>query len=235
MLANLAFFSANSIDMRNLLLLLLTIFTLAACSKIEKIENKNDSGVLLEKYSRRKDTFAKEGQYQSFYPNGKVFEESWYVNDTLHGERKLFYENGPLQSVEHLEHGQYAGPFLKYYENGQISNEGQYVSNEMSGVWKRYFDTGELMEDVTFSKNEENGPFKIYHKNGKMSIQGVYENGENEQGELNKFDENGELIAKMLCFYGACATTWSKEAGDLKIDTARIKELGDIRRQSEDF
>jgi antitoxin component YwqK of YwqJK toxin-antitoxin module len=234
-LAKLAFFSANLNDMRNFILFFLAIFTLSACSKLETIENKNDAGILLEKYSRRKDTFAKEGPYQAFHPNGKIFEESRYVNDTLHGERKLYYESGALQSIEHLEHGRYAGPFLKYYENGQLSNEGQYVDNEMSGIWKRYFDTGELMEEVNFSKNEENGPFKIYHKNGKISVEGVYENGENEQGELKKYDENGELIAKMFCHYGACATTWSKETGETQIDTARIKELGEIRRNSEEF
>ncbi len=213
----------------------MAVFSITACSKLEYIENKDEQGKLLEKYSRRKDTYAKEGPYQAFYPNGKVFEESNYLNDTLHGERKLFYESGALQSVEHLDHGRYNGAYLKYYENGQLSNEGQYVGNEMSGVWKRYFETGELMEEVTFSKNEENGPFKIYHKNGKISIEGVYEQGENEQGELKKFDEKGELTAKMICFYGACATTWSKESGDVAVDTVRLKELGELRRKSEDF
>jgi len=219
--------------MKNSLLLFLTVCTFAACSKIERIENKSDSGALLEKYSRRKDTYAKEGKYQSFYPNQKVFEESWYVNDTLHGERKLFYESGALQSVENLVRGSYEGPYLKYYENGKVSNEGQYVDNEMSGVWKRYFDSGELMEEVAFSKNQENGPFKIYHKNGKLSIEGVYENGENEQGELKKFDENGELSATMRCYYGNCGTTWSKETGEVPVDTARLKALGELRRESD--
>lgn len=221
--------------MRYCYLIFSALFLFTACSDLEIIQNKNDKGVLLERYSRRKDNFARQGQYQSFYPNGKIFEQSWYVNDTLHGERILFYESGALQSIEHLEHGQYSGPYLKYFENGQVSNEGQYENNEMTGIWKRYFDTGELMEEVTFSGNEENGPFRIYHKNGKISIEGTYENGENEKGELKKMDENGELVATMLCFYGACATTWSKETGDVAIDTARLKQLGEMRRNSEDL
>lgn len=214
---------------------LLFSMLLSACSQLETVENKNDQGVLMEKYTRRKDNFAKEGKYQSFHPNGKLFEESWYVNDTLDGERKLYYESGALQSVEHLDRGSYDGVYRKFYENGQISNEGQYVDNEMSGIWKRYFETGELMEEVTFAQNNENGPFVIFHKNGKPSVKGTYENGDNEQGELLKYDENGELLEKMYCQYGACATTWSREKGDLQIDTARIRELGEMRRRSDDF
>lgn len=210
---------------------LLLFFT--ACSNLETVENKDGSGNLTEKFTKDKKTGKREGQYLSFYPNGQKLEESWYVNDSLHGERKLFYENGKVESIEHHEHGQYVGSFQKFNENGQLTNEGQYANNEMTGVWKRWYDTGELREEVTFAANAENGPFKEFHQNGKPKAEGTYLNGENEQGELKMYDEAGDLVEKKYCEYGNCKTSWSKEKGDMPVDTAQLKALAEMKKQSE--
>lgn len=202
-----------------------------ACSHLETVENRDDNGILKEKYSRRKDTMAKQGAYTSYYPGGQVFEESFYENDTLHGERKLYYESGALQSVEHLDHGQFAGAYRKYYENGQLSTEGQYLDNEMSGLWKRWYDTGELKEEITFAHNEENGPFKEYFKNGKLKTEGTYLKGENEEGVLIKYDETGELIEKMYCELGICMTIWDSERGDIPLDSTRLRKLVELKKR----
>ncbi|MFQ5445672.1 MAG: toxin-antitoxin system YwqK family antitoxin [Saprospiraceae bacterium] len=200
------------------------------CSNLETVENKTDEGILLEKYSRRKDTFAKQGQYLAFYPNGQVAEQSWYENDTLNGERKLFYESGKIESVEHQVMGRFEGVYQHFYENGQLSNEGQYANNEMTGIWKRWYDSGELMEEVTFAHNNENGPFKLYYKNGQVQVEGNYISGDNDHGELKQYSESGEHITTMFCHYGVCATTWSVDKGDIKIDSARIIALGELNK-----
>ncbi len=221
-------------NMRFYVLCLLISLVASACSKLETVENKDENGQLKEKYSRRKDTFAKEGTFTAYYPSGKVFEESFYKNDTLQGERKLFYENGKIQSIEHYVNGIFSGKAQRFYENGQLSNEGEYATNEMTGVWKRWYESGELQEEVAFEKNEENGPFKLYHQSGKVSVEGVYTNGDNEEGEVKKYDENGQLTERMFCHYGACATVWSLEKGDVQIDSARIRELGEMKKQVDD-
>lgn len=217
--------------MRYSLLFLAFLMILSACSKLETVENKDENGTLKEKYSRRKDTRAKQGLYLSFYPHGQKFEESWYENDTLHGERKLYFENGQLQSVEQRDHDQFVGTYRKYYENGQLSNEGEYISNEMSGIWKRWYDTGELMEEITFAHNEENGPFREYFQNGKLKTEGSYMNGENEQGELKNYDESGELVETKYCEFGNCQTSWTKENGQVPVDTARLQELAALKKR----
>ncbi len=118
-------------------------------------------------------------------------------------------------------------------EDGKLTNEGQYLNNEMSGTWKRWYDTGELQEEVTFAANLENGPFKEYHKNGKLKAEGNYLEGDNEQGELKEYDENGELVKRMYCEFGVCMDAWTKEKGDVAIDTARIKKLAELKRQAQ--
>jgi antitoxin component YwqK of YwqJK toxin-antitoxin module len=221
--------------MKNQLYYLIFAALFLGCSDVETIENKDSNGVLLEKYSRRKDTFAKQGKFLAFHPNGRISEECWYENDTLHGERKLFYESGKIESVELQNHGLFEGIYKHYYENGQLSNEGRYVNNEMTGIWKRWYDTGELMEEVIFVHNNENGPFRLYHKNGQVEIDGNYISGDNDHGELKQYAENGEHLKTMFCHYGVCATIWSSEKGDVEIDSARIIALGEMNKSKFDL
>lgn len=219
--------------MRKITYLALLLVLFASCSDLETVETKDANGKTTEKYTKSKKTGAKQGQYLSFYPGGQKLEESWYEGDSLHGERKLYYENGQLEIVEHREHGQFVGPYQKYFENGQLSNEGGYVANEMTGLWKRWYETGELREEVSFAHNQENGPFKEYHPSGKLMTEGTYLNGDNEDGELKKYDEAGQLTERMHCEYGVCMTIWRKESGEVPLDTAKLRELVTMKKTAE--
>lgn len=212
---------------------LISVLALNSCSDVETIENKTEEGVLVEKYSRKKDNFAKHGPYQSFHENGQVYEERFFKEDQLDGISKVYLENGKLDYLETHKNGQYEGLYQKYYENGQLSNEGQYVDNEMSGVWKRWYKDGTLREEVHFKGNEENGPFKEFHENGKLKTEGIYLNGDNEQGELLVYDEAGALVEKKICEYGVCGTIWNKGEGDQEVDLERIKQLAEMKRKAD--
>ncbi len=209
-----------------------TILFLAACSNFETVEKKDDSGKVTERFTINKKTKKKEGEYLAFYPNGQKMEESFYLNDSLNGERKLYHENGQLESITTHANGMFEGKYQKFDENGKMLNEGQYMNNEMSGTWKKWYDSGELAEEVTFAVNLENGPFKEFYKNGKLKTEGVYVQGDNEQGELKIYDENGELRQKMYCEFGICAETWSKEKGEQQIDSTKIHDLAKMKKES---
>ena len=49
-------------------------------------------------------------------------EESHYIKDTLHGERKLYNEEGALESVENYDMGNFSGTYILYHSNGQIKH-----------------------------------------------------------------------------------------------------------------
>ena len=183
---------------------------------LETVENKDDDGNVTEKYSRRKDTFAKEGLYQAFFA-GKLSEEANYTNDTLHGERKLYFANGKPEIIENYKNGQFDGTWQEFYESGQLKMVGSYKNNEGSGIWKTYYETGKLKEEVRLEKSEENGPFKEYHQNGNLKTEGTYSDG-SETGEMKEYDENGEMTAKKHCWKGVCQTVWSPEEGDIEFN-----------------
>jgi len=189
-----------------------------ACSpKTKMVEVKDESGNIVEKYTTDVEKKVKEGKSEVFSSTGQLLETAIYKNGQLHGQRELFHENGATQAIEQYENGQFTAIYKAFYDNEQLELEGKYVSGKMDGEWKRYYDSGELMEIVTFVENEENGPFVEYYKNGNKKATGAYLEGDNEHGELELFDEQGELIKKMNCNKGICRTSWTKETDEKKI------------------
>ncbi len=200
--------SKHSHPLSLFLLSCLILFLLPACSeKLEYVEVKDEFGNI-EKYSRQKDDYAKEGPYTKVGPNGIKIEEAHYKNDTLHGTRTIFHRNGQAEIVENIVFGQFEGSYGQYYENGNVELEGQYTNGSMNGAWKRYYKSGALMEVVRFENNEENGPFIEYYENGKLKAEGNYRNGDYEHGLLKLYSEDGELAKKMNCENGVCHTIW---------------------------
>ena len=166
----------------------------------------------IERYSRKTTDYAKQGEFMRINPEGNVIEWAVYADDTLHGQRILFADNGDTVVVEHYENGLFQGPYRAYYEGNRLELEGTYIGNVMDGEWKRYYKSGPLMERVTLKDNEENGPFTEYHENGKLKAEGYYRNGDHEHGLLKLYDETGELEKTMNCENGICHTVWEKES-----------------------
>lgn len=193
----------------------LLVFSLAGCkgNSTETVENRSANGQV-ERYQRRKHDFAKEGQYQRFSAEGKLLEEAHYVNDTLEGERKYFFPNGTLESVEYYRRGKNHGKYQKFYENGRLNIEQDFADGAMQGFSLAYYPNGVLKEKVTIVDSEENGPFQEYWENGNLKAEGAYKPGEEEsaeQGELKEYDENGQLIRIADCNMGVCLTKWKKQ------------------------
>ena len=189
--------------------LLLSLFT--PCDNgLETVTETDEYGNSVQ-FTRRKTDFAREGWYTVSNPAGQVIEAAQYLNDTLNGQRILFYDNGDTSVVENYQNGGFEGPYRRFYETGTLKQVGQYVDNLMEGFWQSYHENGQLKEKVQFHNNDENGAFIEYHSNGKLAAEGTYLEGDNEDGELKIYDENGELLRKMTCNRGRCQTIWSAE------------------------
>lgn len=197
------------------------VCTLMACSSdLETVESKDELGYTI-KFTRSKKDFSKQGVYTKLFPNGGLYEQANYVNDTLHGERKLFYENGNIEVLENYNMGKFISPYKSYFENGNLQQEGFYENNIAVGEWKKYYGNNQLMEVVTLVENEENGPFKEFYENGNKKAEGEYKgfdtdmNRPREHGLLLMYDESGTLTRKMNCNMGICRTIWTLENGDV--------------------
>ncbi len=200
--------------MRTFFPLLFLALCLAACkSELETVESKDEDGNLI-RFTRQTENYARQGLFTRLTPDGIKLEESNYLNDTLHGQRTLFFPNGKPEIIELYHKGAFSGKHKTFFESGQLKVEGEYIDGAMNGNWQVYYESGQLKEIVSFKDNEENGPFKEFYPNGKQKAEGQYLGGDNEHGELLLYDEAGELIKKMNCNHGICRTAWTKEEGN---------------------
>lgn len=214
-------FIRSNVIMKQLLYLstVLYFFFFASCesNSLSKISTETDYNK--EIYYIDKDSL-KQGEYVELTLEGDTISKTFYKDNKLHGERKIYDEKGRLKILETYREGEYHGPEYTYHENGNIHTKGNFNNGNLDSIFYVYYDTGELHEKVTIQNNEENGPFEEYYKNGQVHWKGQFINGPNEIGLLLEYDNQGELIQKMDCitYMGdyICQTIWKKGVGDIK-------------------
>jgi len=199
--------------MKHLILLNLLLF-LISCSNSKTVEVKDNNGVVIEKYQILEDS-TRHGTYETFKSDGAQMEKAVYQNGKLEGQRTLYYADGQVEIEENYVSGIMNGPYKVFHENGQLNVEVHYEDGKMQGLLKRYFDTGTLQEEVTFVDSEENGPFKEYFASGNVEWEGAFLNGDNEEGILIQYNEDGTIKKKMNCSSGICRTIWTEKDGDV--------------------
>jgi antitoxin component YwqK of YwqJK toxin-antitoxin module len=184
---------------------------LCACSSpesLEFVEKKDDFGYTL-KFHRKPASGALQGWLNKYDTANRLIESAHYDNDTLHGLRILYFDNGDTMSLETYNRGSFEGLFRAWHENGKIEIEGTYADNAMAGIWKAFYENGRLKETVTFANGAENGPFVEYFEDGTLKAEGTYRDGDNEHGLLRVYDESGQLLRTMMCDMGVCKTIQS--------------------------
>jgi antitoxin component YwqK of YwqJK toxin-antitoxin module len=187
-----------------------SLLLLASCQpKTLWLENKDEWG-FLEKFEAHALDSIKNGAYYRYYPKGALYEQSNYKHGFLEGERRLFHEDGYLEVKENYKEGKFEGEWLRYWPNGRVKLSGIYQDNAMTGEWKKFYESGKISERTQFVNNEENGAFFEYYENGNLKAKGHYLHGDYEQGELELYNEEGELIKRMDCDKGICRTLWEK-------------------------
>lgn len=163
---------------------------------------------------------SKQGFFVELLLNGDTLSTAEYKDNKLNGVRKIFRESGEVQTIETYSADLFHGPIITYHPNGQMETKGSYSNNVLDSLFYSYFESGELKEKVIMKDNEENGPFEEYYKDGTIHWKGTFINGPNEIGDLLEYDEEGELIKKMVCgqYRGEyiCQTIWNVEMGDQK-------------------
>ncbi|MDF1695764.1 MAG: toxin-antitoxin system YwqK family antitoxin [Saprospiraceae bacterium] len=175
-----------------------------------------ETGEKFEEYQYTGDSL-KNGLYKRFSPGGILLEESMYVEGKLNGERIIYNEKGEKEVSEIYTNDVLNGTLREYYPNGKMKLTGTYTNNVLSGTVNVFYPSGKLKEEVQFLDNKEDGPFKEFHENGNIKWEGTYKDGDNEFGLLKEYNENGELIRKMMCDDRAiCTTTWTIDGSHLK-------------------
>lgn len=194
---------------------LLIVMVFASC-KDKIITSHYESGEKHEEYQYTGDSL-KHGFYKRYSQGGILLEIANYVEGKLDGERILYNAKGEKEVSEIYANDVLNGPFKEFHPNGKMRFLGKYTDNVLSGTVNVFYPSGKIKEEVQFADNIEEGPFKEFHENGNIKWEGTYKNGDNEFGLLKEYNEEGELIRKMMCDERAiCTTTWTIDGSHLK-------------------
>ena len=62
----------------------------------------------------------KQGEYNSYHDNGKLWIHSFFLNNNLHGEYKNYHNNGQLMTHSFYQNDNLHGEYKSYGVNGKL-------------------------------------------------------------------------------------------------------------------
>ncbi len=99
-----------------------------------------------------------DGPNETRYDNGVLKAKGNYLNGQRTGEWQSFYPSGKLWSDESYSNGLAEGKATVYYENGQKMYEGMNAKGQPTGVWHYWNQKGEIVRTTDYSKKGANNP-----------------------------------------------------------------------------
>lgn len=145
------------------------------------------------------------GTQKAWWGNGKLkYEENYNPDGKEHGWRKGWHENGQLGFVAFYDNLTIDGVTKTWYSNGQLASEKNYENGKWHGVWKEWFENGVQKTEIHYKNGEKDGVDKEWHSNGKLAKECHWKNGARD-GIQRTWYENGQ--AKDECNY----VDWKKD------------------------
>lgn len=182
----------------------------------------HENGEKFEEYQYIADSL-KHGIYKQFSQEGVLVETAHYINGKLDGERIIYnFRTGVKEISEIYKNDLLDGRHIVFHPNGEIQSIGMYDKNVLSGMLRIYDTSGVMKDEFKFVNNFEIIDFKEYHENGNIKWEGTkrYDHFfkiKKDYGLLKEYDEEGQLIRKIMCDENEiCTTTWSIDGSHLK-------------------
>ena len=96
-----------------------------------------------------------EGWSRLYNPNnGKLAEETQYVDGQPEGKCNKYSDTGVLIMEGQYHNGLLDGPVKTYYPSTALKEEGQYAKGQKVGIWKTYNEDGDVIAEDAFGEQE---------------------------------------------------------------------------------
>jgi len=119
-----------------------------------------------------------------------------YRNDTLHGIREDYWNNGKLKTMLNNEKGKQNGKAKHYYATGEIEETNFLKDGKLHGISIRSYPNGKLESICDYWLGESRDTCKYYYKNGnlqKLAIINLDTATLTSSGIVYRYFESGEL------------------------------------------
>lgn len=135
----------------------------------------NNGKILFEGFITRKT----KNKIEQWFPNGDKRHVVNYNNDgKLHGNEKVWGENGNLIREFNYKDGIFDGVQKRYFENGQISKLETYKNGLENGVSKQWIPDGTLILESNYKNGERDGIYREWNEKGDLTDQISFKNGQ---------------------------------------------------------
>jgi antitoxin component YwqK of YwqJK toxin-antitoxin module len=115
------------------------------------------------------------GQFEEFYPNGKLKIKKTFVNGLAEGEQIGYFENGEIWKKGNFVKGNPNGEWFFYHENGKLESSGIFKDGSRIGVWKVYRENGNISDETDYGDTgKKTGIYKSYDVDGKLEFELTY-------------------------------------------------------------
>jgi uncharacterized protein len=125
------------------------------------------------------------GDYKTYYSNGKIAIKANYVNGKLDGVYTKYYMDGNKDEVINYANGEKDGYYQSFFHTGKIYNEGWYKHDLKEGYWYVYNSLSNITAKNYYINDLLVGPQKNYYGSGKI--------------KLIEYDEH-DILMKQTCF-----------------------------------
>ena len=114
---------------------------------------------------------------RKYFGNGKLKEESYYLDDKSQAVTKWYYMDGNISAEYQYKDGKIHGLQKTYYLNNKKKSENYWAEDVQNGGYKKFYENGTLKEDGEFVKGKKSGVWKSYHEDGTLASKKKYKNG----------------------------------------------------------
>ncbi len=183
--------------------------------KFQKLVNYNTDSTLVElNYSNGKPQYRytivdglKEGVLESFYPNGKIFQQQFYLRGKIHGPSKQWDIDGNLSSVFTYNLNKIEG-YTYVYRNGKVSTRDYYEEGVEQQDYREYYPNGSVFRMIPYVDDKREGEYIFFspdsvklfsfncESNSVISV-----NIRNKQGKIEKIPASNPTGTALTSYY----------------------------------
>ena len=133
----------------------------------------------------------KEGRLRTFFFNGNLQTEEYYVNDLLNGKQSTYNSDGVRLTEIEYKDGVMNGSYQEWHERDILKCVGQYAGGLWDGHWEHYDMRGFLVAEGDFVRGT--GDQINYTETGVLFKKTHYENNA-KNGEEVYYNPQGDIV-----------------------------------------
>lgn len=173
------------------LLLIVAIFILGACSNPQAISSANPMD--LEGYEILEIPGSTTKTVRKMSADGSIIEDGQVLNGVKTGVWVTYQPGKPYpQKIITYTNGNANGPYFEFNNRGQLELKAYYKNNKLDGYWAQY-SFGRPTHEATYKDGELNGVYREFKAvSGKVQKEISYKNGKMD-GKYLFYDEEGNI------------------------------------------